>query len=56
MQVCLSSLGYNVGTPDGIAGKKTRAAVSAFQQANHLPVSGELTPDTITKLRGLTGK
>lgn len=56
MQVCLSSLGYDIGTPDGIAGKKTRATVSSFQQANNLPVSGELTPDTITKLREQTGQ
>jgi curli biogenesis system outer membrane secretion channel CsgG len=55
MQVWLSSLGYDVGTPDGIAGKKTRAAVTSFQHANNLPVSGELTPDTITKLREQTG-
>lgn len=56
MQGCLVSLGYDVGTPDGVPGKKTRTAVSSFQQANNLPISGEFTPDTIKKLRELTGK
>lgn len=56
MQSFLSSLGYNVGTPDGLAGKKTRTAVKAFQEANGLPVTGELTPDTMKKLREAAGQ
>lgn len=55
MQGCLKTLGYDIGTPDGVMGKKTRTAVSSFQQANGLPVTGEFTPDTIKKLRELTG-
>ena len=41
VQVALSTLGYNVGTPDGVIGPKSRAAIRAFQVDKGLPVSGE---------------
>ena len=31
IQTALNSLGYNVGTADGISGKKTRAAIAKFK-------------------------
>ena len=31
MQKALARLGYDVGTPDGIAGKKTADAIKAFE-------------------------
>jgi len=56
MQENLNSLGYNVGTPDGLAGKKTRAAVSTFQKDYGLPENGQLNPGTIKLLRKLSNK
>jgi len=36
----LNSLGYNAGTPDGVYGPKTKAAVMLFQKANGLKADG----------------
>ncbi len=51
MQTILYSMGFDVGTPDGVAGRKTRAAVTEFQREHGLPASGELDRATIKKLR-----
>lgn len=51
MQTKLSAMGYDVGTPDGVAGKKTEAAVRQFQQANGLQVNGQFNPATIQAIR-----
>lgn len=51
LQTLLSKLGYNPGTPDGLFGKKTAAAISAFQKDYGLPVTGSFTPDTIMRIR-----
>jgi membrane-bound lytic murein transglycosylase B len=40
LQVKLAALGYDVGTPDGVIGDKTRAAVSDYQRRNGLPETG----------------
>ncbi len=56
MQGILNSLGYDTGTPDGLAGRKTRAAVSAFQKDYGLPENGQLNPGTIKLLRKLSSK
>ncbi len=56
MQSFLASLGYNVGKPDGIPGKKTRAAVLSFQKENGLPETGALTPETMKKIREVAGQ
>lgn len=53
MQNILNSLGYNVGTADGVAGKMTRAAVSKFQANQGLEATGQLDQQTIAKLRAL---
>lgn len=55
MQSLLASLGYDVGTPDGIPGSKTREAVSQFQEENGLDVTGTLTPATMKKIREVAG-
>jgi peptidoglycan lytic transglycosylase B len=52
MQELLSSHGYDVGTPDGVAGPMTRAALRAFQKATKLPADGFPTFDLLTRLRG----
>ena len=41
VQIALATLGYNVGTPDGVVGPKSRAAIRAFQVDSSMPVSGE---------------
>ena len=49
-QILLSSLGYNVGTPDGVAGSKTRKAVKSFESVNGMPETGQVTDELIRKL------
>ena len=41
VQVALYNLGYAVGTPDGLIGPKSRAAIRAYQVDSGLPASGE---------------
>jgi lipoprotein-anchoring transpeptidase ErfK/SrfK len=49
-QIALVSEGISPGSLDGVNGAQTRAAISAFQQREHLPVTGELDPATRTNL------
>lgn len=46
----LARLGYDVGKPDGVAGRKTKAAVRAFQERAGLPVDGLVTPALVAAL------
>jgi Putative peptidoglycan binding domain len=46
----LLSLGYYNGSIDGVFGPSTRDAVAKYQLANHLNVTGSLSPDTIQSL------
>lgn len=41
VQILLGQLGYEVGTPDGVIGPRSRAAIRAFQTDAGLPPSGE---------------
>lgn len=50
VQEALNSSGYNVGTPDGIAGTQTIAAVRRFQADRHLPLTGNLDDITLAAL------
>ena len=45
LQTALNSLGYDCGKADGIAGKKTIAAIARFVEAHD--VDGEDVPDTV---------
>ena len=49
-QTRLKALGFDAGVPDGHFGARSKAALSKFQVARRLPVSGELTPDTLNAL------
>ena len=40
VQQALNDAGYDCGTPDGAAGKKTKAAITNYQKANGLTASG----------------
>lgn len=44
IQRALSRLGHDAGTPEGVFGQRTRAALMAWQKANNLPATGYLTP------------
>lgn len=42
IQLILQKNGYDVGTPDGVMGGKTRAAIAAFQKANGQTPTGDV--------------
>ena len=49
-QQMLAHLGYDVGTPDGAMGPKTRNAVISFERANGLPETGRVDRALIKRL------
>ena len=51
----LSRLGFNPGPADGVMGTQTRRAIEDFQQQQQLPVSGNVNPSLVSKLRAATG-
>lgn len=51
MQEHLAARGFDVGTPDGVVGPMTRAALRAFQKSVQLPPDGFPTFDLLTRLR-----
>jgi peptidoglycan hydrolase-like protein with peptidoglycan-binding domain/beta-N-acetylglucosaminidase len=46
IQQQLNKLGYNCGTPDGVYGSRTAAAVRAFQRAHHVKEDGIVNAQT----------
>jgi photosystem II stability/assembly factor-like uncharacterized protein len=58
VQQALNAAGYNVGTPDGQAGKLTASALRKYQADRHLPVTGKIDDITLKSLglsRGAVG-
>ncbi|WP_209121494.1 N-acetylmuramoyl-L-alanine amidase [Alkalihalobacillus sp. BA299] len=53
LQENLNTLGHQSGTPDGIFGAKTEAAVKSFQRASNLTVDGIAGPQTLGKIDAL---
>jgi len=51
LQSLLVRLGFDPGTPDGVVGSKTRAALRAFQRNSRLAPDGYPTPDILQALR-----
>ena len=49
-QQALNDAGFDCGTPDGAAGKKTKAAVTAYQEANGLEQTGEIDDALLVSL------
>ena len=43
LQRLLNEMGFNAGPVDGVAGRKTRAAVRLFQEGADLPMTGQIT-------------
>ena len=54
-QTMLGALGYEVGTPDGIAGAKTRKAIKSFESVNGMPETGQVTDELLQKLELAAG-
>ena len=52
LQSRLNAAGFDAGEPDGVIGSGTRTAISAFQQARRLPVTGEPSLDLLRRLGG----
>jgi hypothetical protein len=44
VQEALNALGYDCGTPDGVFGKNTKAALKEFQEDNGLKKDGKIGP------------
>ena len=55
LQTLLTTLGYNPGTPDGIAGTRTRAAIRAYQKRASLPADGHPSAELLKALRQKSG-
>mgnify|MGYP000019240449 FL=1 len=51
LQRALTAAGYDTGGSDGVMGAKTRAAISAYQQASGLPVTGEPSLELLRRFR-----
>ena len=51
VQTLLNNKGYNAGSPDGIAGKKTRGALQKFEKDSNLPVDGLVDDALIAALK-----
>lgn len=50
VQTVLNGIGYDAGTPDGIAGAGTRTALRAFQSDRALPTTGAIDSATVDAL------
>jgi peptidoglycan hydrolase-like protein with peptidoglycan-binding domain len=51
MQAMLNRAGYDVGPPDGVVGRRTEAAIRAFQAARGMAVDGQPSPAVLAALR-----
>jgi len=51
LQTLLSRRGYDVGTPDGVIGPRTRAAIMAFQRQAGLPADGHASGLLLNRLQ-----
>ena len=51
LQRALTDAGYDTGGTDGVIGTKTKAAISAYQQASGLAVTGEPSLDLLRRFR-----
>ncbi|HEY9011757.1 MAG TPA: SEL1-like repeat protein, partial [Devosia sp.] len=50
VQAALKQLGYDVGTPDGVAGPKTSEAIKAFERATGMTEVGAINPRLLAVL------
>ncbi|MNL84228.1 putative peptidoglycan binding domain protein [compost metagenome] len=50
MQTALNLLGFDVGTPDGVAGEKTAEAIRNFERQTGMNESGKINPRLLAVL------
>ena len=50
VQSALAQLGYDVGSPDGVAGPKTVIAIRSFEEATGMNASGTVNPRLLAVL------
>jgi localization factor PodJL len=50
IQLILAKSGYDVGTPDGVMGGKTKKAIAAYQAANGMKATGEVDEELVKSL------
>jgi localization factor PodJL len=50
IQLILAKNGYDVGTPDGVMGGKTKSAISAYQASNGMKATGEVDEELVRSL------
>ena len=50
VQQALTRLGFDVGTPDGVAGPKTEEAIKAFERATGMSEVGMINPRLLAVL------
>ena len=50
VQVVLGKLGYDIGTPDGLAGPKTAEAIKSFERATGMNETGAVNPRLLAVL------
>jgi len=55
-QILLDRTRFSPGIVDGLRGENTRQAIAAFEEANDLPVDGELDADVFQKLTSGDGR
>ncbi|MFW5641421.1 MAG: peptidoglycan-binding protein, partial [Roseicyclus sp.] len=51
LQARLTAAGFDAGTPDGVIGRRSEAAIRAFQSANGLSVTAKPSPALLAMLR-----
>jgi len=54
-QTLLASMGYSVGTPDGVMGSRTRTAIVEFERANGLSETGQVSRELVSRLAQASG-
>jgi localization factor PodJL len=50
VQAALNALGFDVGTPDGVAGRRTAEAIRAFERTTGMSESGAINPRLLAVL------
>jgi localization factor PodJL len=50
IQLILAKSGYDVGTPDGVMGGKTKKAIAAYQASNGMKATGEVDEELVKSL------
>lgn len=50
VQRALTQLGFDIGTPDGVAGPKTAEAIKSFERSTGMSESGEINPRLLAVL------